>query len=72
MMIFTGKGIDFFQLAVRKAALGLELKGMKRHGRSAYSICKEVYGLRGTRQSVYDQMTELVEAAIAAKHEEKA
>jgi hypothetical protein len=32
---------------------------MKRHGRSAYSICREVYGFRGNKQRVFDQMEEL-------------
>jgi len=65
----TPEGIRFVQLAARKGALGLELKGMRRsRGRSAYSICKSEYGLRGSRERVYAQMCELVEAAIAAKH----
>lgn len=59
-------GIEFAQLAARKGALGLELKGLKRRGQSAYSICKQVYGLKGTRQSVYNQMVALVEKEIAA------
>jgi len=66
-MIDTPEGIAFFQLAARKGALGLELKGLKRHGRSAYSICKEVYGLKGNKQKVYDQMCQLVIAALAKR-----
>ena len=63
----TPEAINFFQLAARKGALGLECKGMTRRGQSAYSICKQVYGLKGNKQKVYEQMCELVEAAIAAR-----
>ncbi len=52
---------EFFQLAARKGALALEIKGLKRRGRSAYSICKEVYGLKGSRQAVLDQMQKMVD-----------
>lgn len=66
-VINTPAGIDFFQLAARKGALSLELKGLGRRGQSAYSICKQEYGLKGNKQSVYDQMCALVEQAIADK-----
>jgi len=57
---FTGNDIRFVYLAARKGALKLELVGLKKRGRTAYSICKEVYGLKGNRESVYEQMCELV------------
>lgn len=43
-------------LALRKM-LHLELKGMTRRGRSAYAIIKDRYGLRGSKQKVYDAFT---------------
>lgn len=55
----TGPGIKLYRFLARKQALALELKGMRRHGRSAYSICREVYGFKGTKQRVFDQMEEL-------------
>lgn len=59
-IMVTGSGIKLYRFLARKQALGLELKGMKRsRGRTAYSICKEVYGFRGSKQRVYDQMEEL-------------
>lgn len=64
-VIDTPEGIAFFQLLARRGALQLEIKGIKRRGRSAYSICKEVYGLRGTRQAVLAKMDALVEATKA-------
>lgn len=57
--------IEFIQLCHRKAALGLEMKGLKRRGRTAYSICKEVYNLKGSRQSVLAQLKTMIEKEIA-------
>lgn len=53
--------VQVAQMIAQKKALQLELKGMKRRGRSAYVIIKEQYGLRGSRESVYTQFCELVE-----------
>lgn len=52
----TPDKIEAYQFLARKAALSLEVKGLKRRGRSAYAIIKEVYGYKGSRQSVLDQM----------------
>lgn len=62
MPVITGPGIKLFRFLARHKALGLEIKGLKRSakGRTAYSICKEVYGLKGSKQSVYDQMEEMI------------
>lgn len=49
------------QLLARRGALSLEIKGLRRRGRSAYSIVKETYGLRGSRESVLHQLTDLIE-----------
>ena len=70
-MIDTPEGIAFFQMCARRGALSLELKGLKRRGRSAYSICKSVYGLQGNRQSVLTQMDAMIEAALKAKRENR-
>jgi len=43
-----------------KCALSLELKGMKRRGRSAYAIVKDEFGFKGSKQKVYDQLCEWV------------
>ncbi len=42
-------------------ALSLELKGMKRRGRSAYAIVKQEFSLRGSRQSVHTQLQQIIE-----------
>lgn len=55
-VIDTPDGIALFQLRARIGALKLELIGLKRRGRSAYSICKQAYNLRGSRESVLRQL----------------
>ena len=62
MMFDTPDDIAFVRACSRKGALSLELKGMKKRGQTAYSIVKEVYGFRGTRTSVLEDITEFVEA----------
>ena len=52
--------VDRVQLLARRSALKLEIKGLTRRGRSAYAICKEVYGLKGSKEKVLEQMNELV------------
>ena len=51
---------QLMQMIVQKHALKLEMLGMKRRGRSVYSIIKEEFGLKGNRQKVYDTMTEII------------
>tara|TARA_R100000093_G_C1887360_1_gene55852 strand:+ start:323 stop:532 length:210 start_codon:yes stop_codon:yes gene_type:complete len=55
MAAITGENIDLFRLSILEKALKLELLGMKGRGRSAYSVIKSEFGLKGNRQSVYDQ-----------------
>ena len=55
MSVITGDNIDLFRMSILEKALKLELLGMKGRGRSAYSVIKSEYGLKGNRQSVYDQ-----------------
>jgi hypothetical protein len=73
-MVFTNEptelsatGVEFFQAAARASALSLELHGMHRRGQSAYSICKQVYGFKGTREKVHALMERLTEGLIAEK-----
>ena len=48
------------RLITLKHMLHLEMQGMKRRGRSAYSIIKDELGFRGSRQKVYDQLEEYI------------
>ena len=59
MTTIVGKdNIEVVRLITLKHMLSLEMKGLGRHGRSAYSIVKEELGFRGNRQRVYDQLKE--------------
>ena len=54
--VITGKNIEVYRLMVLLSALKLEMLGIKRsRGRTAYSIIKSEFHLKGNRQSVYDQ-----------------
>lgn len=62
MAIIEGAdNINWTVMRVRLYALKLELAGLKGR-RSAYAGIKREYGLRGTRQGVYDQFEQMVEA----------
>ena len=58
MTVITGPAIQEARLLTLRAMLKLELKGMTRKGRSAYAILKEELKLKGSKQSVYDQVGE--------------
>jgi len=54
--------MHFVQMCTVRSALGLELKGMKRsRSPSAYVIAKRDFGLKGSRQKVYDQLEAMIE-----------
>lgn len=60
-MITGEEDIRFAQMLAQRGALRLEVLGMTRRGRSVYSIVKEQYGLKGSKQKVLDQFCELIE-----------
>jgi hypothetical protein len=56
MTILTTPGqIRLARMYTLKAMLSLEAKGMSRRGRSAYTIIKEEFSLKGNKQSVLAQ-----------------
>lgn len=59
-MLTTPEEISAARLITLRGALKLELLGMKRRGRSAYSIIKDEFGLKGNKQSVYNQFDNIV------------
>jgi hypothetical protein len=59
--VLTGQAIKQFQTMALLSALKLEVLGMKRSGRSAYSIAKERYSLTGNKQTVYYKLRKLLE-----------
>lgn len=50
-----------YRLIVLKSGLSLELAGMKRRGRSCYSIIKQEFNLKGSKQRVYFEYCKLLE-----------
>jgi hypothetical protein len=68
-MMFTGAGIDFFRMVSLRGALRMEVAGMSRRGQSAFKVCKQVYGLKGTKVEVLAQMTYQIEQAKAKARE---
>ena len=55
------------RLIALKHALHLETVGMKRRGRSVYAIVREEFGLKGSRERVYEQFKKLVDEACGLK-----
>ena len=56
----TPEQIAQFRLNTLHKMLKLEILGMKRRGQSAYSIVKQETGLKGSKQKVFDQLTEIL------------
>ena len=61
MIIDNPNHIELYQMLVQKQALKLEIYGMKTRGRSAYALIKEIYELKGSKQSVLEQFTKIIE-----------
>lgn len=62
IIIKGSDAIEHARLLTLRRALQLEIRGMRRRGRSAYAIIKDLTGLRGSKQSVYDQLSEILDA----------
>ena len=61
MAIITGKeNIDRYRLIVLKHGLKLEILGMKKRRPSCYSVIKDEFNLKGSKQKVYDMFCELI------------
>ena len=60
MIIDSQHEIELYRLQVLKSALKMEILGMKRRGRSAYSIIKEELNIKGNRQKVLKQLEEML------------
>lgn len=56
----TPDQIAAYRLCALKSALKLEIVGMRRRGRSAYSILKREYGFTGTREQVLEQVSAVI------------
>ena len=54
--------ITRFRLITLRTALKLELLGMKHSRGSVYALIKKEFGLKGSKQKVYDQFNEFIES----------
>ena len=61
MIADTPYKIDLLRLLYLRRNLRLEVVGLKGRGRSAYSLIKEIYGLKGSKQRVLEQFTKIIE-----------
>jgi succinylarginine dihydrolase len=66
MTTLTGNQIEAARLLTLRQALKLELRGMKRRGRTAYSILRDM-GFRGSREAVLEQLDDIRNQLIGEK-----
>jgi hypothetical protein len=67
--VIEGKeNIDFARLLTLRAAMRLEVAGMRRsRGRSVYALLRQEFGFKGSKQAVLDQINAMIAAKMAAK-----
>lgn len=58
MTTLTGNQIEAARLLTLRQALKLELRGMKRRGRTAYSVLRDM-GFKGSREAVLEQLDDI-------------
>ena len=62
MIADTPYKIDLYSLLALRAALRLEVVGLKGRGKSAYSIAKKELGIKGNKQKVLDQVNQMIQS----------
>ena len=63
--IYNPDQIDAARLLTLRQMLRLEMLGMTKKGRSAYSILKSDFGFKGSRESIFAALTEWRNQVIA-------
>jgi hypothetical protein len=63
--IYNPDQIDAARLLTLRQMLRLEMLGMTKKGRSAYSILKSEFGFKGSRETVFKALTEWRNQVIA-------
>ena len=66
MTTLTGNQIEAARLLTLRQALKLELRGMKRRGRTAYSVLRDM-GFKGSREAVLEQLDDIRNQLIGEK-----
>ena len=62
MIADTPYKIDLYALLSLRAALRMEVAGLKGRGKSAYSIAKQELGVKGNKQKVLDQVNQMIQS----------
>ena len=62
MVITESNQIMHVRLLALRSGLRLEIKGLRRSGRSFYAIIKKEFDLKGNRESVLEQFDEMLGA----------
>ena len=62
MIADTPYKIELYRLLSLRAALRMEVAGLKGRGKSAYSIAKEELGVKGNKQKVLDQVNQMIQS----------
>ena len=62
MIADTPYKVDLYRLLSLRAALRLEVVGLRGRGKSAYSIAKQEFGVKGNKQKVLDQVNQMIQS----------
>jgi len=62
MIADTPYKIELYALLSLRAALRLEVVGLKGRGKSAYAIAKQELGVKGNKQKVLDQVNQMIQS----------
>ena len=62
MIADTPYKIELYALLSLRAALRMEVAGLKGRGKSAYSIAKQELGVKGNKQKVLDQVNQMIQS----------
>lgn len=69
--VVTGQHIGLYAMLSLKARLKMEGAGMRSRGKSALSIAKDAYGLKGSREKVLAQLETMIKNWTAKAEEEE-
>lgn len=72
--LITGDSINFYRLLSLRGGLKLEMKGLRlSRGSTCYAVIKREFGLKGSKQKVYEQFCKIVDEAskqqVRVQHE---
>ena len=59
-LTITSEEVPVYRLLVLRSALKLEVAGMKKRGRSIYSVVKEEFGFKGNKAKVLEQLNSMI------------